>query len=141
MLAAAPSVPQRAPLRSLRMRSRACALPPAAQRPSLGNEERNDAATTPPLVTPSAALSARDAVAVQLAALSCNDAPRRDHGLETAYLFASGTGGFGLSRYFGFSAGARRDEHRCTRAPTLTHALRCTRGRAAQTCTTSGTLR
>jgi hypothetical protein len=110
MLAAAPSAPQRAPLRSFRLRSRTCALPPAA-RPSFGNEERNDAATTPPLVTPSAALSARDAVAAQLAALSCNDAPRRDHGLETAYLFASGTGGFGLSRYFGFSAGAQRDEH------------------------------
>jgi hypothetical protein len=115
MLAAAPSAPQRAPLRSFRMRSRACSLPPAA--PSYGNEERNDAATTPPLVTPSAALSARDAVAAQLDALSCNDEPRRDHGLETAYLFASGTGGFGLSRYFGFSAGAPRDEHAALALP------------------------
>ena len=74
-------------------------------RPSFGNEERNDASPTPPLVQPSAALTARAAVEVQLAALQHNDTPRRDHGLETTYLFAAGTGGFGLSRYFGFSAG------------------------------------
>ena len=40
----------------------------------------------------------------QLTALAANDTPRRDEGLETAYLFAAGTGGFGLSRYFGFLA-------------------------------------
>jgi hypothetical protein len=84
----------------VRCARRACAA-------SLGNEERNDAGE-PPLLQPSAALSARGAVEAQLQALQCNDTPRRDHGCEVAYLFAHGTGGFGLSKYFGFSAGAPR---------------------------------
>ena len=76
----------------------------SAQRQSYGNEERNDAAATPPLVLPSVSMTPREAVTAQLTALAANDTPRRDHGMEVCYRFALGTGGFGLSRYFGYSA-------------------------------------
>lgn len=76
----------------------------AQPRPTFGNEERNDAAETPPLVLPDVSLTPRQAVSAQLAALAVNDTPRREHGLEVCYRFALGTGGFGLSKYFGYSA-------------------------------------
>ena len=75
-----------------------------AQRATFGNEERNDAASSPPLVLPRVELTPRMAVAAQLSALAANDTPRRDHGCEVCYRFALGTGGFGLSKYFGYSA-------------------------------------
>jgi hypothetical protein len=94
----APPPARSAPPRARRGRARhaRCAL-------SFGNDERNDAGP-PPLVQPSPSLSPRGAVETQLTELARNDTPRRDHGLEVTYLFAHGTGGFGMSRYFGFSA-------------------------------------
>ncbi|KAI5065372.1 hypothetical protein GOP47_0020067 [Adiantum capillus-veneris] len=69
--------------------------------------ERNDAAISGPLFGPHPRLTAEDAVKVQLHALSKNDEPRRDHGLEVMYHFANAEGmleGGTLSCYFGFPA-------------------------------------
>ena len=92
-----------------RCRARSRVLPSrtrhvVAGRQSYGNDERNDAAITPPLVLPSVGLTPRQAVTAQLDALAKNSVPRQDHGFEVAYRFALGTGGFGLSSYFGHSA-------------------------------------
>ena len=88
-------------------------------RQSYGNDERNDAASTPPLVLPSVGLTPRQAVAAQLDALAQNNTPRPDHGMEVAYRFALGTGGFGLSGYFGHSADLYHFGHFCLKFRTL----------------------
>lgn len=69
--------------------------------------ERNDAAVSGPLVVPHPTLTAEDSVKVQLNALSTNDEPRRDHGIEVMYHFANAEGsleGGTLPCYFGFPA-------------------------------------
>jgi hypothetical protein len=116
------------PARSAPLRARRCfrGRPAARCALSFGNEERNDAGP-PPLVQPSSSLSARAAVEAQLTQLARNDTPRRDHGCEVAYLFAHGTGGFGMSSYFGYSADLYHFGHfalkfRTHRAALLDHA-------------------
>ena len=103
------------------LRSRTCCV--VAARQSYGNDERNDAASTPPLVLPSLDLTPRQAVTAQLDALAQNNTPRPDHGMEVAYRFALGTGGFGLSSYFGHSADLYHFGHFCLKFRTLRAAL------------------
>lgn len=72
-----------------------------------GSVQRNDAAMTGPLVKPSPKFSAEEAVREQLKALSENDNPRQDHGLEVLYYFSNTSGTFeggSLPRYFGFAS-------------------------------------
>eukprot|EP00250_Pteridium_aquilinum_P013500 c21373_g1_i2 orf=40-540(+) len=69
--------------------------------------ERNDAAISGPLVVPHPALTVEDSVKVQLNALSRNNEPRKDHGVEVMYHFANAEGtleGGSLPCYFGFPA-------------------------------------
>ena len=108
------------------MRSRACCVVVARQ--SYGNDERKDAASTPPLVLPSVELTPRQAVSAQLDALAHNNTPRPDHGMEVAYRFALGTGGFGLSSYFGHSADLYHFGHFALKFRTLRAALLDHRG-------------
>ena len=103
------------------LRSRTCCVVVARQ--SYGNDERNDAASTPPLVLPGPLLTPRQAVTAQLDALAQNNTPRLDHGMEVAYRFALGTGGFGLSSYFGHSADLYHFGHFCLKFRTLRAAL------------------
>ena len=103
------------------LRSRACCV--VAARQSYGNDERNDAASTPPLVLPSVDLAPRQAVTAQLDALAQNNMPRLDHGMEVAYRLALGTGGFGLCSYFGHSADLYHFGHFALKFRTLRAAL------------------
>ncbi|CAK9859064.1 unnamed protein product [Sphagnum jensenii] len=69
--------------------------------------ERNDAASTGPVVLPQPRLTAEEAVKLQMDALACNNEPRPDHGLEVMYHFANAEGtlnGGSLSCYFGFAS-------------------------------------
>ncbi|KAH9549138.1 hypothetical protein CY35_10G004300 [Sphagnum magellanicum] len=69
--------------------------------------ERNDAASTGPVVLPQPGLTAEEAVKLQMDALACNNEPRPDHGLEVMYHFANAEGtlnGGSLSCYFGFAS-------------------------------------
>ncbi|GLJ08944.1 hypothetical protein SUGI_0098930 [Cryptomeria japonica] len=72
-----------------------------------GSIERNDRAATGPLVKPEPELLAEDCVKLQLDALSSNNHPRVDHGLEVLYNFANAEGaldGSSLPCYFGYAA-------------------------------------
>ncbi|KAH7416092.1 hypothetical protein KP509_14G074700 [Ceratopteris richardii] len=80
--------------------------------------ERNDAADSGPVVGPHPELTVEDAVRVQLDALSRNDKPRRDHGLEVMYHFANAEGtleGASLSCYFGFPSDLYHFGHFCSK--------------------------
>jgi hypothetical protein len=77
------------------------------QHTSDGSIERNDAAAVGPMVKPDSELLAKDCVKLQLDALSSNNNPRLDHGLEVLYNFANAEGTLGgdsLPSYFGYAA-------------------------------------
>lgn len=79
----------------------------AMQHTSDGSIERNDAAAVGPMAKPDSELLAKDCVKLQLDALSSNNNPRVDHGLEVLYNFANIEGtlvGDSLPSYFGYAA-------------------------------------
>lgn len=60
---------------------------------------------------PSPTLSPREAVTVQLQAISNNDHPWQNHGVQTLYEFAEDCGSMERSRYFGFSKDLYHFDH------------------------------
>jgi|Laugresbdmm110sd_1035091.scaffolds.fasta_scaffold104620_1 hypothetical protein len=82
-------------------------------------ESENPQNVAAPLRLPSAALSVRESVAVQLEAAQRNNSPRADHGVHVLYEFALEAGSMERSRYFGFSKGTAQPARHGVVAPSL----------------------